>query len=142
MWTCNRLDLQTLGSQPVMPKNLPDHCSSAAPMVSKSPAMAKGLKLQDLIPILADFNFLSQVDEIREHIYYALLQALDWSFIVEDVALEDTSHSTPDWLTTFKWNLVWFLFKEVESNNHLGSVSYDDVFNDYSRWYYELIGML
>ena len=25
MWTCNRLDLQTLGSEPVMPKNLPDH---------------------------------------------------------------------------------------------------------------------
>ena len=26
MSTCNWLDLQTLGSQPVMPKNLPDHC--------------------------------------------------------------------------------------------------------------------
>ena len=26
MSTCNRLDLQTLGSQMVMPKNLPDHC--------------------------------------------------------------------------------------------------------------------
>ena len=26
--TCNRLDLQTLESQPIMPKNLPDHCSS------------------------------------------------------------------------------------------------------------------
>ena len=26
MSTCNRLDLQTLGSQPTMPKNLPDHC--------------------------------------------------------------------------------------------------------------------
>ena len=25
MSTCNRLDLETLGSQPVMPKNLPDH---------------------------------------------------------------------------------------------------------------------
>ena len=25
MSTCNRLDLQTLGSQPVMPKNLPEH---------------------------------------------------------------------------------------------------------------------
>ena len=25
MSACNRLDLQTLGSQPVMPKNLPDH---------------------------------------------------------------------------------------------------------------------
>ena len=25
MWTCNWLDLQTLGYQPVMPKNLPDH---------------------------------------------------------------------------------------------------------------------
>ena len=27
MSTYNRLDLQTLGSQPIMPKNLPDHCS-------------------------------------------------------------------------------------------------------------------
>ena len=26
MSTCNWLDLQTIGSQPVMPKNLPDHC--------------------------------------------------------------------------------------------------------------------
>ena len=27
MSTCNRLDLQTLGSQPmIMPNNLPDHC--------------------------------------------------------------------------------------------------------------------
>ena len=30
MSTCNRLDLQTLGSRPVIvPKNLPDHCSQA-----------------------------------------------------------------------------------------------------------------
>ena len=30
MWTCNRPDLQTLGSQPViMPKNLPDHWSKS-----------------------------------------------------------------------------------------------------------------
>ena len=28
MSTCNRLDLQTLGSQPIMPQNLPDHCSN------------------------------------------------------------------------------------------------------------------
>jgi hypothetical protein len=27
MWTCNRLELQTLGSQPIMPKSLPDHIS-------------------------------------------------------------------------------------------------------------------
>ena len=27
MSTCNRLDLQALGSQPVLPKNLPDHWS-------------------------------------------------------------------------------------------------------------------
>ena len=25
MSTCNQLDLQTLGSHPIMPKNLPDH---------------------------------------------------------------------------------------------------------------------
>ena len=29
MSTCNRVDLQTLGSQPIMPKNLPDHCLRA-----------------------------------------------------------------------------------------------------------------
>ena len=27
MSTCNRLDLQTLGSRPIVPKNLPDHWS-------------------------------------------------------------------------------------------------------------------
>ena len=27
MSTCNQLDLQTLGSQLVMPKNLPDNCA-------------------------------------------------------------------------------------------------------------------
>ena len=30
MSTCNQLDLQTLGSQPIMPKNLPDHCTTVA----------------------------------------------------------------------------------------------------------------
>ena len=30
MSTGNRLDLQTLGSQPVMPKNLPDHWAAHA----------------------------------------------------------------------------------------------------------------
>ena len=30
MWTCNQLDLQRLGSQPIMPKNLPHHCSSGS----------------------------------------------------------------------------------------------------------------
>ena len=30
MSTCNRLDLQTLGYQPIMPKNLPDHWSPLA----------------------------------------------------------------------------------------------------------------
>ena len=29
MSTCNRLELQTLGFQPIMPKNLHDHCCRA-----------------------------------------------------------------------------------------------------------------
>ena len=33
MSTCNRLDLQTLGSQPVMPQNLPDRWPEKAPKV-------------------------------------------------------------------------------------------------------------
>ena len=38
MWTCNRLDLQTLGSQPVMPKNLPNQwCDSLR--ASKQPRL-------------------------------------------------------------------------------------------------------
>ena len=32
MSTCNRLDLQTLGSQPIMPKNLPNHWFEWAPI--------------------------------------------------------------------------------------------------------------
>ena len=36
MSTCNRLDLQTLGSQPVMPKILNDHCLRA-PVLSLTP---------------------------------------------------------------------------------------------------------
>ena len=30
MSACNRFDLQTLGSQSVMPKNLPDHCTNSS----------------------------------------------------------------------------------------------------------------
>jgi hypothetical protein len=33
MSTCNRLDLQTLGSQLIMPKNLPNHCNHLVVMV-------------------------------------------------------------------------------------------------------------
>ena len=32
MSTCDRLDLQTLGSQPIVPKNLPDHRSPLSQM--------------------------------------------------------------------------------------------------------------
>ena len=44
MSTCNWLDLPTLGSQPIMPKNLPDHCIPqlhpyGVEMFSASPVM-------------------------------------------------------------------------------------------------------
>jgi hypothetical protein len=38
MSTCNRLDLQRLGSQPIMPKNLPDHWM---PILSLEPWLVK-----------------------------------------------------------------------------------------------------
>ena len=41
MSACNRLDLQTLGSQPVMPKNLPDHCSELVFLSSLSVRSSK-----------------------------------------------------------------------------------------------------
>ena len=36
MPTCNRLDLHTLGSQPVMPKKFPKHCNWCSPHVVAS----------------------------------------------------------------------------------------------------------
>ena len=36
MSTCNRLDLETLGSQPIMPINLPKHWYMATLMVYKN----------------------------------------------------------------------------------------------------------
>ena len=45
MSTCNWLDLQTLGSQPVMPKNLPDHCLEACIYVSRCHMTCRNLIL-------------------------------------------------------------------------------------------------
>ena len=50
MWICNQLDLQTLGSQPVIPKNLPAHWRALVGtlmherMISSSIAMKKEKK--------------------------------------------------------------------------------------------------
>ena len=45
MSTCNRLDLQKLGSQPMMPKNLvPDHCLHVNTFKT-----VHGVKLQTLV---------------------------------------------------------------------------------------------
>ena len=42
MSTCNRLDLQTLGSQPVMPKNLLDHWLGTMIKIQGEPAVGYG----------------------------------------------------------------------------------------------------
>ena len=34
MSTCHRLDLQTLGSQAIMPKNLSDHCMAGSDSIN------------------------------------------------------------------------------------------------------------
>ena len=55
MSTCNRLDLQTLGSQPVnMPKNLPDHW----PVLSCGDGTSKSMHLQRIKHIL-DWSVLA-----------------------------------------------------------------------------------
>ena len=46
MSTCNRLDLQTLGSQPIFPKNLSDHwCREASDINFKYSIEAKNIYL-------------------------------------------------------------------------------------------------
>jgi hypothetical protein len=46
MSTYNRLDLQTLGSQPIMPKYLPDHWASVTSVKSKMDSGGKDELLQ------------------------------------------------------------------------------------------------
>ena len=62
MSTCNRLDLQTLGSQPIMPKNLPDHCSEVPKLLTNS-------IYQDLLqlPTKLTKNMFSWCHEIPEY---------------------------------------------------------------------------
>ena len=52
MWTCNRVDLQTLGwSQPVMPKNLPDHLSWLSARVWSGPMIEENRQLVTNEPV-------------------------------------------------------------------------------------------
>ena len=45
MSTCNRLDLQTLGSQPIMPKNLPDQWCEVALRITRERERLSQLEL-------------------------------------------------------------------------------------------------
>jgi hypothetical protein len=58
MPTCNRLDLQTLGSQPIMPKNLPDHCLCAS--FQNSWSSLSNYALSNLEPTLSDVTTNSE----------------------------------------------------------------------------------
>ena len=78
MSTCNQLDLQTLGSQPVMSKNLPDHCLQVKqlemchPLVSGSICIEfvhpKNLNKESLhILRLPAFRYSKSLREIATH---------------------------------------------------------------------------
>ena len=80
MWTCNRLDLQTLGSQPVMPKNLPDHCSRrVTPIltctfktkVELRDSMHRILRVADAI-IMAAFQATTDAPKQIRQLYFQL----------------------------------------------------------------------
>jgi hypothetical protein len=54
MSTCNWLDLQTLGSQPIMPpKNLPDHYIVLPPFQNKKLRFIKYVGLRSFLVLLA-----------------------------------------------------------------------------------------
>ena len=63
MSTCNRLDLQTLGSRPViMPKNLPNHWSSVQGLKSSMPFKCNSA-LQSILPLSKQpFKVQSQIE--------------------------------------------------------------------------------
>ena len=52
MSTCNRMDLQTLGSQPVVPKNLPNHCPEISPNLTNNLLMK--LETAGELPIILE----------------------------------------------------------------------------------------
>ena len=57
MSTCNHLDLQTLGSQASMPKNLPDHWPIALINYSASkPCLLKSFSLLVFTPLILEHD--------------------------------------------------------------------------------------
>ena len=84
MSTCNRLNLQALGSQPVMPKNLPNHCTGV-----------------HFLPTLENFNF---------HIMCAILLHLRHICVFDAKQQQQhvTPHRTPSILLGYKHPSLWY----------------------------------
>ena len=79
MSTCNRLDLQTLGSQLIMPKNLPDHCMGLTLMENNVPSTnlpnKKGVvaKLYIFIALIRGFGVGFRVELIKRSNFCVIL---------------------------------------------------------------------
>ena len=54
MSTCNRLDFQTLGSQPIVPKNLPDHWGGPSQVSRALGSRKQGCSLLPCMPVDAN----------------------------------------------------------------------------------------
>ena len=67
MSTCNRLDLQTLGSQPNMPKNLPDHWFKYCNGKNRLPNLDTYMIGKEF-PYLLEYNLSSQCCNITNFI--------------------------------------------------------------------------
>ena len=58
MSTCNRLDLQTIGSQSIMPKNLPDHWVRRISRFSQVLLVRVGKEIFAKVPGAKTFTYL------------------------------------------------------------------------------------
>ena len=81
---CNRLDLQTLGSQPVMPKNLPDHWCKIPCLFDQATSRRRSDDLHAKL-LLTSGNT----------IYYVLLYILHYLLSMWEFGRVPTNRSSP-----------------------------------------------
>ena len=115
MTTYNRLDLQTLGSQPIMPKNLPDHCLPLWAFRGnwiEARSTTQFLLLSLLLILLNFFNPDQNMFPTPPKFGKKILPLESWKPLVHKTLIECTSpsRSKVQYICAFpisKWTIDW-----------------------------------
>ena len=92
MSTCNRLDLQTLGSQPIMSKNLLDHWASRC-------SLAVGG-----VPLDRETSSLSEINRYKKELFFVVLTIISLNVMYRNfVYIKDRNTYQGEHSPTSEW---------------------------------------